>query len=122
MAGYACGQSPPTICLAVSASVTHQLPPAIAPPIANPCLPASFRGDDRASYDRFEDGADGGLADNGRIDRAIAQGLDPAVDALAGTGRIRGGAAKQQKRQCDKNRGHADLVANPTRVGRIRLA
>jgi hypothetical protein len=78
-------------------------------------LPTLRGGDDRRRYRRFEDAANGGLADHRSIDQIVAQRLHLAVDALAGAGRIRGGAAKQQKRECDKNRGHADLVTSLVR-------
>lgn len=98
---------------------THQLPPAIASIIANPRLPAPFRRNDWARHRRPGRGADGGLADNRSIDDVVAQWLHLPVDALAGAGRVRGGAADQQKRESDKNRGHADLVTNLACVGRI---
>jgi hypothetical protein len=106
-------------------SPTHQLPPAIAIPIANPGLSAPFRNDNRRRDYRFEDGADGGLAYNGSVDRGaidivVAQGLHLPLHALAGTSRVRGGAAEQQKGECDKDRGHADLVTIP-RVGPVIL-
>jgi hypothetical protein len=104
----------PTIWPAIPASPTHQLPPAIAIPIANPGLSAPFRSDDPGRHHRFEDGANGGFADHGPIDESVVtQGLHLAVDTLAGAGRIRGGTPEQQKREYDKNRGHADLVTIP---------
>ena len=108
----------PTVQAPLFDSPTHQLPPAIAAtiPIAHPGLPASFGDDNRGRHYRFENRADGGFADDRSIDESVvAHGLDPAFDALAGTGRVRGGAAEQQERQGDKDRGHADLAAIPAR-------
>ena len=83
--------------------------------VAHPGLPAPFRGDNRARDHRFEDGQTAGLQTIGRWIRSSHSGLHLAVDAFAGAGGVGGGAAEQQKCQCDKNRGHADLGTNPAR-------